>query len=150
MCPRSRDSRKKGKASLQEYVLRQTRYYEIRLISVARFTVFWWLALSRRWLSGVECWWERRHSILVALLDEKILRELHSFVGAKYRYVSHEGPRFWVLALVRWLASAGVSFARYKIVGCWWVLRVISQIHTAVVLVYRSERFGGSLYRRKQ
>ena len=70
--PRSGNSWKKGKASLQEYVLCDTRYYEISLISVARFTVVWWLASSRGRFSGVVCWWDQRHSILAALLDEKI------------------------------------------------------------------------------
>ena len=37
MGPRSSDSQNKGKTFLQEYVLRDTRYYEVRLLSVARF-----------------------------------------------------------------------------------------------------------------
>ena len=37
MGPRSSDSQNKGKTFLQEYVLRDTRYYEECRLSVARF-----------------------------------------------------------------------------------------------------------------
>ena len=60
VCPRSGNSWKKGKASLQEYVLGDTRYHEIILISVA-------------------CFGEKE---LRALLDSRVL------VGAPY-HITH-------------------------------------------------------------
>ena len=44
-------------------------------------TVFWWLALVRRQFTGVVCWWEQIHSVLVARFGEKTVYRSRVLVG---------------------------------------------------------------------
>ena len=45
-------------------------------------TVFWWLALARAQFTGRVCWWDLRHSVLVARFGEKAVYGLCVLVEA--------------------------------------------------------------------